>query len=54
MIASSLRDIRRTKVVVKVRRASARGAARRARAKAERWTNMASAMGAEWREDAVV
>ena len=41
--------LRRTKVVVKVRRATAAGAARLAAAMAERWTNMAQAIGVEWR-----
>ena len=41
--------LRRTKVVVKVRRAMAAGAARLAAAMAERWTNMARAIGVEWR-----
>ena len=41
------RDLRRTKEVVKVRRAMARGAARRAAAKAVRWRNMAGAIGVE-------
>lgn len=41
--------LRRTKVVVKVRRAMAAGAARLAAAMAERWRNMARAIGVEWR-----
>lgn len=41
--------LRRTKVVVKVRRAMAAGAARLAAAIAERWRNMARAIGVEWR-----
>jgi hypothetical protein len=46
---SSKSNIRRTKVVVKVRRAMARGAARLAAAKAERCRNMARAIGVERR-----
>ena len=46
---SSSRDLQRAKVVVKVRRAMAAGAARLAAAMAERWTNMARAIGVEWR-----
>jgi hypothetical protein len=46
---SSWYNLRRTKVVVKVRRATARGAMRLAAAKAERWTNMARAIGVERR-----
>jgi hypothetical protein len=47
---SSSRDIQRAMVVVKVRRvAMARGATRLAAAIAERWTNMAGAIGVEWR-----
>jgi hypothetical protein len=42
---SSRSDLRRTKVVVKVRRAIARGATRLAAATAERWRNMARAIG---------
>jgi len=42
-------DLRRTKVVVKVRRAMARGATRLAAATAERCRNMARAIGVERR-----
>lgn len=38
-------DVRRTREVVKERWARARGATRRAAAMAERWTNMAEAIG---------
>lgn len=44
-----LKNLRRTKVVVKVRRAMARGATRLAAATAERWRNMAQAIGGERR-----
>lgn len=43
------RNLRRTKDVVKVRCARARGTARLAAAMAERWRNMARAIGVEWR-----
>lgn len=46
---SSLADVRRTMELAKVRRAKARGTDRRAAAMAERWRNIASAIGVEWR-----